>query len=559
MNIIGISRVHNSAVTLLKNGDIEFHLENERLSNIKYDGFPFQTVQILPKYTDRIDHLALAGVGKTVPAECYDSIWDLYSIMISHLGKSFFNFTDRKTYDFWQHHHLLHAACAFYNSGFEQALCVIEDGMGSEYYIDDPRFVKGTYGRENSSSFLASYPSNFQLVEKEVIMSFDCDLRIDNVRLTDSPSPALAFAKTSQKFGFHELDAGKVMGMASYGTDDKNIPPIYIDGKINSKLFTMHDRDLRKFYLNTENYPYLDTDDFQIQANFAKRLQEECQNHIKNKILRLIEKTGAKNICLTGGFFLNCVANYEYLRHLPKDVNVYVEPISSDAGTSIGAAKYLWHHITEDTGIRKQETIYYGPSYQYTDDDAIRFIGDLEYKKTDYKEVAELIADKKIVAMYQGKSESGPRALGNRSILYDPRDPNGKDYVNRIKKREWFRPFAGTILQEHAHEWFDLRGLESSPFMMFAVNALENKKNEIPAIVHVDGTCRVQTVTEKQNYHFYNLIKEFKDVTGVPILFNTSFNLAGDCIVETLEDAISTLKKSEIDYLYLPEFDLLVK
>jgi len=557
MNILGISRVHNSAVTLLKNGNIEFHLENERLSNIKYDGFPFQTVQILPKYTDSIDEIALAGVGKTVSAECNDS-WDLYSIMISHLGKSFFE-SKRKTYDFWQYHHLLHAACAFYNSGFKQALCIIEDGMGSEYYIDDSRFIEGTYGRENSSSFLASYPSNFQLVEKEVIVSFDCDLWINNVKLTNSPSPALAFAKTSQKFGFHELDAGKIMGMAPYGVDDENIPPIYIDGKINSKLFTMHDCDLRQFYLNVENYPYLDTKDFQIQANFAKRLQEECQEYVKNKILNLIEKTGVKNICLSGGFFLNCVANYEYLKHLPNDVNIYVEPISSDAGTSIGAAKYLWHCITEDTAIRKQETIYYGPTYQYSEIDISNITRDLICKKTSYREVAELLADKKIVAMYQGKSESGPRALGNRSILYDPRDIDGKDHVNHVKQREWFRPFAGSILHEDVHEWFDLRGLDSSPYMMFAVNALESKKTQIPAIIHVDGTCRVQTVTEKQNYHFYNLIQEFKDITGVPILFNTSFNLAGDCIVETLEDAVSTLKKSEIDYLYLPEFELLIK
>lgn len=559
MNILGISRVHNSAVTLLKNGELQLHLENERLSNIKYDGFPFQTVQIIPKYTDKIDHLVLAGVGKTVPAECYDSTWDMYSIMISHLGKSFFNFTNRKTYDFWQHHHLLHAACAFYNSGFKEALCIIEDGMGSEYYINDLRFLEGTYGRENSSSFLASYPCNFQLVEKEVIVPFDCDLWIDNVRLTDSPSPALAFAKTSQKFGFHELDAGKVMGMAPYGIDDVNIPPVYNDGKINSKLFTMHDRDLRKFYLNVENYPYLDTDDFQIQANFAKRLQEECQEYVKTKILTLIKKTGAKNICLTGGFFLNCVANYEYLKYLPDDVNIYIEPISSDAGTSIGAVKYLWHHITKDTAMRKQETIYHGPTYQYSENDILHIAKGLTHKKINYREVAELLADKKIVAIYQGRSESGPRALGNRSILYDPRDANGKDHVNRVKQREWFRPFAGSILCEEAHEWFDLRGLESSPYMLFAVNALENKKAEIPAIIHVDGTCRIQTVTEKQNCHFYNLIKEFKDITGIPILFNTSFNLAGDCIVETLENAILTLKNSEIDYLYLPEFDLLVQ
>ena len=168
------------------------------------------------------------------------------------------------------------------------------------------------------------------------------------------------------------------------------------------------------------------------------------------------------------------------------------------------------------------------------------------------------ISKKNIIAIYQGQSEAGPRALGNRSILYDPRDPNGKDYVNRVKQREWFRPFAGSILLEDVHNWFDLRGLKSSPFMMYAVNALLEKINLIPGIVHVDGTCRIQTVDEIQNLHFYQLIQAFKEITGIPILFNTSFNLAGDCIVETLEQAIDTLNRSDINFLYLPEFKLLI-
>jgi len=147
--------------------------------------------------------------------------------------------------------------------------------------------------------------------------------------------------------------------------------------------------------------------------------------------------------------------------------------------------------------------------------------------------------------------------LGNRSILFDPRVKNGKDIVNKVKQREWFRPFAGTVLHEYAGEWFDLRGLKESPFMMYAVNVHENKQNLIPSIVHIDGSCRIQTLTRNQNKNYYNLINEFYKITGVPILFNTSFNLAGECIVETLEDAQKTLANSDIDYLYLPEFNLL--
>lgn len=177
-----------------------------------------------------------------------------------------------------------------------------------------------------------------------------------------------------------------------------------------------------------------------------------------------------------------------------------------------------------------------------------------------YSEISDLLVDKNIVSIFQGRCEGGPRALGNRSILYDPRDLNAKDHVNRVKKREWFRPFAGTILLEHANEWFDLAGLKESPFMSYAVEVLEDKKELIPGIIHVDDTCRIQTVTENQNYHYYNLIKSFYEKTSVPILFNTSFNLGGETLVQTLDDAIDTLKRSEIEYLFLPEtMELLIE
>jgi len=167
--------------------------------------------------------------------------------------------------------------------------------------------------------------------------------------------------------------------------------------------------------------------------------------------------------------------------------------------------------------------------------------------------------EKNIVSMFQGKSESGPRALGNRSILFDPSFKDGKDFVNIVKRREYFRPFAGSILHEHVHEWFDLRGMEESPYMMYAVNCQEGIAEKIPSIIHVDGTCRIQTVKEEQNPLYYKLIKEFYNQTKIPIVFNTSFNLAGEPLVETLEDAIWTLEQSLLEYLYLPEYGKMIK
>jgi carbamoyltransferase len=168
-------------------------------------------------------------------------------------------------------------------------------------------------------------------------------------------------------------------------------------------------------------------------------------------------------------------------------------------------------------------------------------------------EVCNLIESGNIVAIFQGRSEGGPRALGNRSLLFDPRHPHGKMIVNKVKGREWFRPFAGTILLEHFDEWFDTGGLKESPFMSYAVQVKNDKKDLIPSITHVDGTCRIQTITKEQNKHYHDVIEKFYNKTGVPILFNTSFNLAGEPLVETFDDAISTLKRSSLKYLYLPE------
>ena len=341
------------------------------------------------------------------------------------------------------------------------------------------------------------------------------------------------------------------MGMSSYGKKNNKIPKIYKNNLIDNNLFKIKKGDVRITDLN-----FNIIDDFNFKADFAYTLQTEIQEAVAQEILQQLEKTGEKNLCLSGGFFLNCVSNYHLLKNLPSDINIYVEPMSSDAGNAIGAAKLLYYDLTKSKEILKQKNIYYGLKYNYSKND---LKNENYIEKIKPKDVAKLISEKNIVAIYQGRSEGGPRALGNRSILYDPRDPNGKDHVNVVKQREWFRPFAGSVLKEEAKKWFDLKSLNESKFMMFAVDVLKDKQSLIPAITHVDGTCRIQTVSEEDNKNFYDLIKEFYKITDVPMLFNTSFNLAGNTIVETLEDALWTLKNSKINYLYLPEMSILIK
>ena len=274
------------------------------------------------------------------------------------------------------------------------------------------------------------------------------------------------------------------------------------------------------------------------------------QDNVADYVLKLLEKTQQKNLCLSGGLFLNCVSNYNLLKRLPKNINVYVEPMSSDAGNAIGAAKFMYHKISQDKTIKRQTNIYYGPKYNYTVDD---LKNEKIIKDVTPSQVAKLISEKNIVAMYQGRSECGPRALGNRSILYDPRDPNGKDHVNIVKKREWFRPFAGTVLYENAKEWFDLQILDESKFMMFAVDVLKDKQSLIPAITHVDGTCRIQTLKKEDNENYYNLINEFYKITNVPILFNAILVVKycdGTLYIELNKDNPNPFKKGLLLYLF---------
>ena len=179
--------------------------------------------------------------------------------------------------------------------------------------------------------------------------------------------------------------------------------------------------------------------------------------------------------------------------------------------------------------------------------------------KVDYSDIIDILLSGDIVALFQGKSEVGQRSLGNRSLLFDARNKDGRTIVNEIKKREDYRPFAASVLQEYAHEWFDLKTLEESPTMSFAVDAYDKTIKEVPSVIHADGTCRIQTVTEEQNPHFYNLILEFYKRTGVPMLLHTSFNLAGEPLVETYEQALFTLVRSKLKYLYIPEKSVLVQ
>lgn len=561
--ILGINKYHDSSATLTIDNEIIFHIASERITRRKRDWFPFQAINKVKEYVDHIDILGISGFSKTEEFDFLRGV-DAYSAQVVSLGRSFFDHSV-DVYDFCFQHHGIHAFTAFYNSGFDSALCVVKDGAGSPYVFDENSEYSNIYTREVGSSFIVSYPDKVELVRKQLIIppvyrqnsvpplqKVKKEWINDRVFISTSVGEGLAFQATCEQMGFDAMDGGKVMGLSSYGKPNENIPPIYVDGLINQSLFNY---DVLDNFNDVGSLNFKFNNDFQLQADFAYALQTSVEENVISEILELLEITGQKNLCLSGGLFLNCVMNYKLLKRLPKDVNLYVEPNAGDAGNSIGVARLIYHFMTESKEKNIQSSLYLGPKPIYN-------LEKINKEKTSVvtpDDVAKIIADKNIVAIFQGRSESGPRALGNRSILYDPRDPDGKDHVNKVKGREWFRPFAGSVLLEHANEWFDMDCLEESKFMMFAVDVNEDKRDLIPCITHVDGTCRVQTVSENDNKNFYDLIKSFYLITGVPILFNTSFNLAGDPLVETVEDAIQTFHDSEIPFLYFPELSILIE
>lgn len=566
-NVLAINPGHNGSAALVCDGKLEVYIEEERLSRSKYDGNPFLAMNhIMDKY--HINELIIGGTGQ----EDHRLPWtgeDAYTALVRK------RYPNVRVTKLGHEHHHGHAAGAFYSSGFDSAVAIVVDGSGSRQKVKlDPSDENSPSleGYETESIVKCSYPMNFEVVFKRYADNFLPKVKTNIQDFDGAVTTVKAYEAVSQYLGFGFIEAGKTMGLAPYGKEDPNIPDLLIgeDGRGDKNIFIP--QYPAGAYIDTERYEYLKliedprewhrnpaklTD---AAKNLAWKVQQQTQEYVASLIETAVDITGEKNIVISGGYGLNCVANYYYKERFP-DLNIFIDPIAHDGGTSIGLAKFFTQLHAREAELEYDKdplkTLYLGPEYQYTEED-LEFYKDIEVSDTSAEEVAKLISERNIVCLYQGKSEGGPRALGNRSILYDPTDEKGKDFVNKIKGREWFRPFAGTILKEHFEEWFNTRGLEETPFMMYAIEVSDKKMGEIPSITHVDGTCRIQTVDEDQNKHYYDLINEFYKISGVPILFNTSFNLAGQPLVETLNDAIETLRQSNLEYLYLPDLGKLV-
>jgi carbamoyltransferase len=312
------------------------------------------------------------------------------------------------------------------------------------------------------------------------------------------------YGEVTEKLGLGPAlhKAGTTMGLSSYGTP---------------------------FDFDYQSY----TDDIKHKMNVAASVQ----NLFENKVLSVLNDIdqNSDNLCLSGGSFLNCNANSEVVRK-SKFKQFHHFPACGDDGTAVGSALYVSHHILGEA------------RYDYEPQDICYTGRDYPSQTPDYNHIARQIADGKIIGWFQGKSEFGPRALGNRSILADPRNFHNRDLINHVvKNREWFRPFAPVVLEECYQDWFDFP--IPSPYMLYTAQVKQPEK--VPAITHVDGSARFQTVTEKSNKHYYNIIKAFGELTGVPVLLNTSLNGNGQPILETEEDAQEFYKNSKLDMMII--------
>ena len=565
---------HDSAVALVQNDKVMLIIE-ERLGHRKHACPPVQAVFDIRKWCKTIEDVSFSNL-------CYQ--FTDFGFIKSYLDEISGIRTSSQEVSIHADHHLLHARGAFSHSGFDDATVIVIDGAGNLY----------TYGKENQTIYDIDKKQSPVCItlEKNIVGlgSTIVDIRDNDipswVNLKSNIGAGFVYTAVTEWLGFDGLECGKTLGLSAYGKDSENIPEFISTEYFGNKSCTLNELgysagadekrtaqygDIRIQAMTPENF-FADKSFTYLfgscsarvinlksipkttenRHNVAWRIQDDYEKYLISACKRALSMGKSKNLILTGGCALNCVANYKLLKSLPKDVNLYVEPVCDDSGVTLGGAYNAYDpHTTVDF---KLKTLYLGRPPQY--DYELKDYED-EYEASP-KDIAKLISNQNIVAIFQGRSEVGPRALGNRSLLFDPRVKDGKDIVNRVKKREYFRPFAGTVLLEHAREWFDMDRLEESPFMMYAVDVLPEKRDLIPSIVHVDGTCRIQTVTREQNKHYYDLISEFYKLTGVPILFNTSFNLAGDTIVDTIDDGLNTLRNSEIEYMYLPETSSLI-
>ena len=554
MKIVGLYNWHDGGYAVLNDGVLEEHIEFERYTRLKES--PGDSLKYLEDGYLKKKHLTLDDI------DCFVSPCPVNNLVQSQ-NETYETFTKIKKEEIsFYSHHLCHASHSFYSSNFKESLIVTIDSAGME---DDGRAVS-----------TCAYYGNDKKIEK----IFDIESNHFSIGNLWGRCTRFIFKMSTGFPRGHQ--AGSIMAMAALGdssrfyedffkmaTSDfqhvKHTPAGYVRGK-----YVKPEDDVTHNYL--EKYRKLGEDPFNGQQNLfdmaaaLQKVTEVTMTQFISETLDMIKlKKGidVSNVCLAGGVSLNSVFTGKIVKNLKGRVkNVFIPAVPYDAGLSIGACQFHWLHVLEKERNYDKSffvTPYLGEEYTETDiRDAIKSnIKDIFIKENvDIDECADLLVNNKIISLFQGRSESGRRALGNRSIIANPIDENMKSMINKkVKHRQWYRPFAPTVLEEHGKEWFC--NYFESPYMGFVFKIKEDKLGKAPAIEHFDGSARIQSVSKHQNENYYNLIKSFHSKTGIPIVLNTSFN-DREPIVETPSHAISCFLGTDIDYLYFLEYQILI-
>ena len=562
MYTLGIScYYHDSAASLLKDGKVLAAVEEERFSRKKFDdGFPKMAIDwclkeagISPENIDSVafydkpvlkferlldNYIAVAPRGlysflNVIPMWLHKRLW-----VKDEISKHLKGFNGVIIFP---EHHVSHAAHTFFTSPFDEAAILTIDGVGE--------WSTASFGTANNST-----------------IKLTNDIRWPH-------SVGLFYSAFTYFLGF-KVNEGeyKLMGLSAYGKPNyydlimKNLVDVKNDGSVhlNMKYFSFtYDK-----VMTNKNFSDLfgvpprkeDSNAEQIHYDIAASAQLVLEDILLKMVNHVHEKTGMKNLCFGGGVALNGVANHRILKDGPFE-NLHIPPSPGDGGSAIGCAQYLYYchkknkRTIEQNSERVRNNIYVGPSF--SDDEIKSFLeeNNIDYEYLEREQLlqttAKLISEQNIVGWYQGKMEWGPRALGNRSILADPRDGKMKNVLNeKIKHREAFRPFAPSIIEEYVSEYFDID--ITSPYMLLVVPV--KKPEKIPAVTHVDGTGRLQSVSKNINPLYYDLINEFYKITGVPVIVNTSMNVMGEPIVTSPEEAFKMWARTEMDNLVMGNY-----
>jgi carbamoyltransferase len=590
-SILGISAFyHDSAATILVDGKIIAAAQEERFTRKKHDSsYPYNAIEFVLNYAniklndvDQViffekpflkferlleTYVAFAPKGfksfcMAMPVWLKDKLFQK-KLLFNELKRHDDNFKDEKKI-YFSDHHLSHAASAFFPSPFKEAIVLTADGVG-----------------EWSTTTVAIGKANNLEIKKEIHFPH---------------SLGLLYSAFTYYTGF-KVNSGeyKLMGLAPYGVpiyEDKiinHLVDIKEDGsfhldqtyfnyaaglKMTSKkfhnLFGQNPRDSKKEKLT------------QFHMDIAASIQKVTEDIMIKLAKSLKEEFNIPNLCLAGGVALNCVVNGKILKEKIFD-KIWIQPAAGDAGGSLGAALALWHIEQNNPRIISlnddMQGSYLGPEYSQKDIqndlDKMGVVYEIKNEEDLINQTAEDLSTGKVIGWFQGRMEFGPRALGNRSILGDPRSSEMQKNLNlKVKYRESFRPFAPSILKEDLEEWFDIK--VDSPYMLMVANInkdktinmtedqkklfgfdkLNIKRSEIPAVTHVDYSARIQTVHKKTNEKYYKLIKKFKEKTNCPVIVNTSFNVRGEPIVNTPADAINCFMGTELDKLVIGNFYL---